>query len=456
MQDPQKLQEENERLKTELKEYKEIKNSLGFWGKLFLNITAPSILKGFGFALICFVIIYYSVTLDSLIPIIIGGLILLLSLFIGAWYAEVRFQKKLAEIQEKTKDTLNNSKEIIPELIENYLITRFSSDSKKEINLAALKKTVDRLIDEYTPLLETGFHLIKSFIFRFWAFGTLMAILLAVIGFGTFMATYLQVERLDVQNDLIKAQNKRLVQQTYLQEAERRSSLIFLLSNIMDEVAYELRESKSSTRILTPNLTGQIIALSARLKPYRYLDGDSLIKKPLSPERGQLLISLSNSDLNDSTTFTIYKKGTFGYAELKDAYFIHPKWNGIFLRKADLSGAYFPKAELVNSNLRHANLSYADLNGANLSSADLGHANLKHTDLKDAVLFETNLSNADLRGANFTDVSLWQTNLYDAKTNSRTFFTGKEEDIDFYVDTIPRFDSLDIEKKVPYYLIKKK
>ena len=43
---------------------------------------------------------------------------------------------------------------------------------------------------------------------------------------------YQQNQKFDLQNNLITNQNTRLDQQTYLQEAERRGSLVFLFSKI--------------------------------------------------------------------------------------------------------------------------------------------------------------------------------------------------------------------------------
>ncbi len=126
------------------------------------------------------------------------------------------------------------------------------------------------------------------------------AILVAIIPVAIFIV---QTTLLYYQNQKIDAQNIRLDQQTNLQEAERRSSLVFLFSNVMDAVDRELRDKTNPSRKLSKPLRGRIIALSRRLEPYKYLtEGDTLSAKPLSPERGQLLINLVESDL-DSVTY---------------------------------------------------------------------------------------------------------------------------------------------------------
>ena len=61
-----------------------------------------------------------------------------------------------------------------------------------------------------------------------------------------------QTSILNKQSELIADQNKRLEQQTYLQEAERRSSLVYMFSDIMESMDDEIKTNKSN-RILAPN-----------------------------------------------------------------------------------------------------------------------------------------------------------------------------------------------------------
>lgn len=134
-----------------------------------------------------------------------------------------------------------------------------------------------------------------------------------------------QNTKIDNQNNLINTQNSYLVEQTSLQEkqtslqeANRRSSLVFLLSNIMDAIDTELRNtSENSNRNLSSQLIGRIVALSRSLKPYRYLLKDKLTHI-VSPERSHLFISLINSNLGEPTYKKIFNNGDFTHLELKD------------------------------------------------------------------------------------------------------------------------------------------
>jgi hypothetical protein len=212
-----------------------------------------------------------------------------------------------------------------------------------------------------------------------------------------------QNNSLDIQNNLFKQQNNRLDQQTYLLEAERRSSLVFLFSNVMDAIDEELKKDykKDTIRNLSPQLIGRIISLSQRLKPYRYLNNNTIIPKPLSPERGHLLINLIESELSDYTYMEIWKRGDFSYSDLNS-------YNLISTRRIDIPldnyGEFpmddygdFPFVSKDKTYLEFINLENANLENVNFSTVSLNHANLintnlNNTNLEDATLMNTSMS----------------------------------------------------------------
>ncbi|MBL7806111.1 MAG: pentapeptide repeat-containing protein [Saprospiraceae bacterium] len=168
----------------------------------------------------------------------------------------------------------------------------------------------------------------------------------------------LQTYYLKKQNEKFDVQNKRIEQQTYLQEAERRSSLVFLFDNVLDRMDDELRRNPAG-RELSPQLIGRIVALSKALKPYRFLEGDTITSRQSSPERGQLLLSLVASKLGRNTYDQIYLLADFSYATLDNV---------------NLDKAY----------LANINLSYAQLKSVSLSGADLRNANFEGSEWDDA------------------------------------------------------------------------
>ncbi len=191
------------------------------------------------------------------------------------------------------------------------------------------------------------------------------------------------------QNLLVEAQNNRLDQQTYLQEAERRSALVFLMGNIFDEVSSELKAD--SHRILSSQLIGRIVSLSHSFIPYKSLMGGKLAKKEYSAERGQLLITLVNSGIHESTLREIYKKSNFKHSYLFDM---------------DLSNAYLYGIDLSGSTMRLANLHGADLSHSTLRNVNLIEANLDSVKLNYSTIHKTELHNAKLDNTDFTFANL--------------------------------------------------
>lgn len=243
------------------------------------------------------------------------------------------------------------------------------------------------------------------------------------VGFGGLLGTlllYNQNKLLTQQNDLLIVQNIRLSQQTYLQEAERRSALILLMGNLLDALDDELKEDigQKGVRDLSPQLIGRIIALSTGLKPYRYLENDSLIQKEISPERGQLLLSILSSEVDNGSLRRIFQSADFSFSELEGAALAGEFLEGINLREADLS-----KANLNGTRLAGADLNKADLSAAILAGTDLRKANLSETDLRETYITEVDFRGAslygtDLRGVDLTDSDLRRSFMREALLDS--------------------------------------
>ncbi|MCC7244946.1 MAG: pentapeptide repeat-containing protein [Saprospiraceae bacterium] len=231
------------------------------------------------------------------------------------------------------------------------------------------------------------------------------------ISFGGLLGTvllYNQNKLLLHQNQLMERQNYRLDQQTYLQEAERRSSMIFLMGNLLDAMDEELKRDigQNSVRDLSPQIIGRVIALSNGLRPYRYLDSDSLIPRELSPERGQLLVSLINSQIDNRSLDKIFQFADFSYADLTGAVLGREYMGRINLRKADLGDA-----DLSGVDMMLADLSQAKLNGTILARANLRKSNLSETDFRETILSAVDLRGASLYGADLRGVDLFELDL---------------------------------------------
>lgn len=265
-----------------------------------------------------------------------------------------------------------------------------------------LKGSVLRLIEEWpsgkvskVTLADISTHLV-------WRL-TRVGMFTLMLGFIPLLLLGIQTYILNTQNKLLADQNERLDQQINLEEGSRRSSLIFLMSNIMDKMGEELKAPDNPNNTLSDALIGRIVSLSQALRPYRYLENDQLIDQPLSPERGQLLISLTNSSLHESTYEKLFAKADFSYADLKNANFDENYMEGIELPFANLQGASFRNTDLEYANLISANLQDAKfeetyMNGINFSDANLQYSLVANVKMTNATLKNTDLRHAEVSG----------------------------------------------------------
>lgn len=298
-----------------------------------------------------------------------------------------------------------------------------------------LKSSIEQSITEVTEEKKLSKDSIADLIAHiFWRL-TRIGIIGLIIAITPLVILVIQTKllqkqntKIDLQNSLIEQQGIRLDQQTYLQEADRRGSLVFLFSNIMDQVDKELTDG--SSRELSPQLRGRIIALSSRLKPYHYLEGDELIRYPLSPERGQLLVTLLESKLDNSTYEEIFRRGDFSYADLKGAVLDSFIINGIKLDHADFTNANLVGTKIVNSNLMRTNFENCYMEGADLSHSNLNYSRLSGN-LRKATLENTTFSNMERLSCTFNSAVITSSSFEGSKLKGSDFSSAEIKDTYF-------------------------
>jgi uncharacterized protein YjbI with pentapeptide repeats len=265
------------------------------------------------------------------------------------------------------------------------------------------------------------------------------------IGFIALLFAILPTTLMIYQNSLIKTQNQKIQEQTYLAEAARRSAQMFIMGDVLSDINNELEQS--GNRKLSNTLVGRIVGLSRAMKPYRYLLNDKLIDNPISPERGQLLITLCKSEIEDSFFVDrILQESDFTKSELQNINFKNVVLRDINLAEADLSNS-----SLVNLDARRASFENANLKNADLEDANLSFANLTNANLSGAILIHTKLSKANLTNVNLENAKVDKMDwLIDIKDNLK--LKGAKELFENYkVDSV---FSIDFDKKMPT-LIKK-
>lgn len=325
--------------------------------------------------------------------------------------------------------------------------------SKHTSNIFAgkrLKASLFRLYNELPrnvtkdTMAEVSSHLIWR-LTRIGVFAILIAVVpLLILSVQTYILS-IQNDKIQSQNDLILNQNRRLDQQIHLEEGNRRSSFIFLMSNIMDKIDEELKNNPRGDRSLSDELIGRIVSLSQALRPYKYLEDDHLIPRPLSPERGQLLFALSNSLLDIETYDKIFSKANFSYSDLREANF-----SGAYLKEANLSYANLPNVNFTNGDLRLVKLNGASLNGAVFENTVLTAAKLRGADLRGSALFNVNMTSANLANANLSNTTLngdfTGTNLEQVKL--------KNAEVDFALLEGATFQSKEFLDSLQYYNVR--
>jgi uncharacterized membrane protein len=357
---------------------------IGVAGVLAYQGYLPQIAEGFYYAML----ILFAVSILSFV------------VFFGvkSYITKAIFGRKVADSGELLSDAQRIADVLTERVADKILIDLPENDRDKIKNIL--------------PRLANWFFWQKL---RNWWWQWIVAIFVSLTGItGTLL--------LINQNELLKTQNKFIKEQSSLSEGARRSSLVFLMGEIMQAVNEELKDKPTTPyhkdRKLSPQLIARIAALSHSLKPYRYLDGDTLIAEPLSPERGQLLLNIVYLKLDSTETLReVFDNSTFEFADLKEARLSSVNLIGCNLIGADLTGADLTGANLTGANLANTNLTGSYLMNTNFRESHLfdtnfSEADLTEADLRGAILVLAKLSGAELKGAILKGVDLTEENLH--------------------------------------------
>ncbi|SEL16400.1 Pentapeptide repeat-containing protein [Aquimarina amphilecti] len=312
-----------------------------------------------------------------------------------------------------------------------------------------LKKSINNAISEYkqtkTVSVDTVSDVSSNIIWRITRIGL----------FGLFVTLIPSVILL-YQTKLVINQNKLVDNQNELIEAERRSSLVFIMDNLLSDLSEELKYKGSSERNISPVLEARIASLSRAMKPYRYEEDGELIDKKISPEKGQLLFSLIRSDLADQSYREILDASDFSYTYFKDIFL----GRGVNLKYVNLNHSNLSEVNLPAANLERGELMFANLERINLSDAILKRANLTNANLVNSELLSCDFTNAKLYGADLTEAdlteaTLWGTKLDDADLSDVVLdnvIVHRQDWITYVKDSLDLKGAEDIQDK---YRVKK-
>ncbi|MCM5510507.1 pentapeptide repeat-containing protein [Vibrio sp. SCSIO 43169] len=297
-------------------------------------------------------------------------------------------------------------------------------------------------------------------LFRYVFFGRPAIVLtLGVGGFLALHANFLFFE----QNKKLDLQNHLAIVDSYLVESQRNNQLFQLFPLIVGSIEketsgdpkvcapeqYPVLAQRGDTYCLSKRLYSRIIGLVNALSPYRWVNseetsvesilsaggsdsglalwageminskllsgssGQLLAQDPvplvtelrLSPERGQILITLHNYGV-DLTELTAKSNTNFRYSYLRDA-----PLTDMYFAFADLVGSDFTEAKLDNSCLSAAEADSVNFSNASMYRADLSGIEARNSSFKGAFLTDVDFYGATLDGADFTDATLVRTQL---------------------------------------------
>lgn len=311
-------------------------------------------------------------------------------------------------------------------------------------------------------------------------FGRNSAVVITSFSLVSVLGVYLAWQA----NNFIRAQNELLTKQNFLIESERRSALVFELSSILNEIDEELDEhndklheaglhmekmegaiaapymdngqfdfTQFSRDIHTLNdslrhfglylsqleeqelyqlqpelsalLQARIIAVLSAMRPYRYLNfNGELIEEARSPERGQLLLSLLESNTYCNK---VMQRGDFHYVDFRNVQIL-PLAKHWF----DLANIQMDHSDLIDSEVSGVDFGQAHMRSVNLSGTRFSNCQFNVADISSSELTGTNFWHCDMTAVDFRSASF---------NNSRfTFCNLKHADIEGQVTNRILFD----------------
>ncbi|MEP3477989.1 MAG: pentapeptide repeat-containing protein [Fuerstiella sp.] len=407
------------------------------------SATNPTLLTGVSLgvalALVMQLTLHFGLGRQLLFIALLLSLVCLAGAITG--YAIFAYHKKrlaASPLPENSKNVF----EILTQLGEGVVSIATGSVDKESTQ--ALLKT----LQELKPKLIELASLFIGLAMRAIAIGRLAAILGLAVSLAIFLATFMQVEKLETQNSLLQFQNVLLETSNNLQEASRRVLLLDQLNMLSEElILYD-------KPVLGEDVALKITNLAADCRPYRYLQYDEpdfgktvgsipaeqndakLSKRALSPERSRILLLLlslrmqpdalsalvdadadfSRSDFRGKRLNSLaFDHLILGYADFSNVRAYDVSFRNATLPFADFSGAqllgadFSESEENVASLGRHyvTDLRQADFTNARLNVADFTGADLEGAKFSGAVLFDTKFSGARMAGIDLDDAAIW-------------------------------------------------
>lgn len=156
-------------------------------------------------------------------------------------------------------------------------------------------------------------------------------------------------------------------------------------------------------------------------KPYKYLDDNKLTQTKISPERGQLLITIANSKLDTNTILKIFEASNFDHSDLNGA-----KFNNVYLKNLRMNDASMINCSFGNSNLQNISFYNCNLSNSSFYKSNLKLAFMTICDLSNASFWELNsIHNAAFPGSILDSTTFRFVNFNGVQINDDDFSSSK-------------------------------
>jgi uncharacterized protein YjbI with pentapeptide repeats len=219
-----------------------------------------------------------------------------------------------------------------------------------------------------------------------------------------------QNTKIDKQLELLTSQNSKIDQQTSVADAQKRGAFVTEMFSILQEVAKTVGPDGKVSK----DLAARIAVLSASAVPYVYLDfsasdagyNPKRIARPLSPERGQLVVALARMGVR---FWPLQGAGAvFDSSDLRGVSLVNANMSGINLRDSDLSSSNLTASSFVWANLSGATIKNVaardvDFNNASITDSLIENSDFGSTTFKGALVRNVNIRGGSFARSNFID-----------------------------------------------------
>ncbi|MBZ5707982.1 pentapeptide repeat-containing protein [Nannocystis pusilla] len=383
--------------------------------RLVLWFTEPSMIKGMAVGVVLALLGGVALKLDAAWYIASGLMLVLAALVFGAVVGHYLFEARRKRLQRHGLDMLRQAGTELPGLGDELAVVVLQRDMS---HLPGIWERLRRI----RPAVEEVAGLGLAAFFRMAALSALFAVLGSAISFAVFLTSFMQVERMTEQNELIKVQTDLTIKQLEFEEKRQAVEIALSIADRRQTTAREVfaaitnDPSKGSTsdsdrRNLTQGTRLLITATVSQLHPYKGVDpvNNSVTEQIKSPEQEQILRYLSavNVDVSEIDL----SRAFLDHVDLHSTELPQLQLPGVSIKQAALYDAKFPGANLALADLSVSQLARTDLSGANLTDAKLVDAILVDAVLTDANLVRADLTRANLRKAVLNKAQLGSANL---------------------------------------------